>query len=310
MIKITDVLGYLKKKEVEFRYEGAMDFAFETYCPLNTLKKCSITWTRDPEKVNIAELNSVEGIILVADLNASFTKTEFPVLYVKNPHRSFFRILEEFFSAENPEHRVVSIARTAIVETEAIGEALYVGHHTYIGADVKIGNRVRILNNVTIQGKVTIGDDTIIESGTVIGACGFGHYRDENGNPVCVPHLGGVMIGHHVKIGAGNTISRGCLADTIIEDYVQTDNLCHIAHNDHIKRGAMLTACAEISGSVTIGENVWLGPGTCVNNSIEIGAECRTGIGTVVTKSQPENKVLVGVPARILRDRYETKENL
>jgi UDP-3-O-[3-hydroxymyristoyl] glucosamine N-acyltransferase len=66
----------------------------------------------------------------------------------------------------------------------------------------------------------------------------------------------------------------------------------------------MLTANTVISGSTTVGENAWLAPGTLLNNSIEVGDDCFTGIGTVVTKDAPGGKIVVGAPAKILRDRY------
>lgn len=304
MIAIADILVFLKERNIKFSFSGDESFCFETFCPLNNLKPYAITWIRNSENLNTNELNSVEGIILVAELNSKIQNASFPVIYVENVHRTFFRILPYFFKECDPDYRKPGIAASAVVETEDIGKDVYIGHHTYIGPNVSIGNNVQILNNVTIQGRVTIGDYTIIESGTTIGACGFGQYWDEEGNPVTVAHMGGVRIGHHVKIGANNGISRGCLADTIIEDYVQTDNLCHIAHNDVIKRGAILTANSVISGSTTVGENAWLAPGSLLNNAITVGKDAFLGLGAVATKNVPENKVVVGMPAKPLRDRY------
>lgn len=302
-INITNVIDFLNNSNIKHRYVGPSDFMFSQFCPLNKLKNNSITWIRNIENLKFDEINSFDDIVLVADINTDITSATFPVIYVDNPHRTFFRIVSYFFSDLDPEIKEPSIAATAVIETKDLGHDLFVGHHTYIGKEVKIGNHVQILNNVTIQGKVVIGDYTTIESGTTIGACGFGHYWDENDNPIDVPHFGGVIIGSHVKIGANNTISRGCLADTVIEDYVKTDNLVHIAHNDYIKYGAMLTACVEISGSTVIGKNAWLAPGTSIREGIEIGDDVYTGIGTAITKSQPSGKVVVGVPGRVLRDR-------
>lgn len=303
MIKIIDVLSYLNTRHIRYKFSGDESRTFSTFCPLNSLKKDSITWVRNSDSLDVELLNSYSGIILVAEYDANIENNEFSVIYAENVHRTFFRIVAHFFGEMDPENRYPDIASTAIVESGNVGKNVYIGHHTYIGPDVIIGDNVQILNNVTIQGKVSIGNFSIIESGTTIGACGFGHYHDESGNPVCVPHFGGVVIGDYVKIGANNTISRGCLSDTIIEDYVKTDNLVHIAHNDHIKHGAMLTACVEISGSTTIGRDVWLAPGTTVREGVDIGDRVYTGIGAAVTKNQPGGKVVVGVPARILRDR-------
>ena len=270
---------------------------------MNTLKPHAITWVRNVDSLKTEELNRVEGVILTAEINEKIKGAGFPVLYVEQVHRSFFRILSHFFEEENPDRKIIGVASTAVVESLEFGENLKVGHHTYIGPDVKIGNHVTIFHNVTIQGRVEIGSWTTIESGSVIGACGFGPVKDEMGMPDIVPHLGGVRIGQHVKIGANNTISRGCLSDTILEDYVQTDNLCHIAHNDYIKKGAILTANTVISGSTVVGENVWLAPGSLLNNAITVGDNAFLGIGTVATKDVPEGKVVVGMPAKVLRDR-------
>lgn len=301
-MKIADILDYLEQSKIKWNFNGCAETEVDTFCPLNALKENSLTWVRHAEDAPVNLLNRTPRIVLMAEKDAVFAGLNVPVIRVENVHRSYFQVIAHFFAEENPENHDCRIEPTATVLTEAIGDKCYIGHHTYIGKDVSIGERVAILHNVTIEGKVSIGDDTVIESGTTIGACGFGHYRDDDGNPVCVPHLGGVVIGAHVKIGANNAISRGCLSDTIIEDYVKTDNLVHIAHNDHIKRGAMLTAGVVISGSTTVGNNVWMSPGTVLNNAITVGDNSFLGLGTVAIKDVPENKVMIGVPAKVLRE--------
>ncbi|MCC8136716.1 MAG: hypothetical protein LIO76_01390 [Clostridiales bacterium] len=300
---IRQIEEILRNYGIKYEIVGDKDTEVSYYCPLNQLKDNSITWVRNISDVSVPLMNSIQNVILVAELGKNLEGAVFPVIYAENAHRTFFRIVQHLFMDADPEMKGARIERTAIIETSKIGNDLYVGHHTYIGKDVIIGNHVRVMHNVVIQGKVEIGSYTVIESGTTIGACGFGHYNDEDGNPVCVPHFGGVKIGEHVKIGANNAISRGCLADTVIEDYVKTDNLCHIAHNDHIKHGAMLTAGTIISGSTTVGENVWLAPGTLLNNAITVGDNAFLGIGAVATKSIPEGVIAAGVPAKILRNR-------
>ena len=238
----------------------------------------------------------------MAELGAEFSGAQFPILYAENAHRTFFRILARFFADEDPENRAAGIAATAVVESGHIGDSVYIGHHSCIGGDVVIGNHVQILNNVSIQGKVSIGDYTVIESGTCIGTCGYGHYTDEEGYPICVPHLGGVHIGAHVKIGANCVVARGCLADTVIEDYAKIDALSHIAHNVHVGSRAMVIN-SLVSGSATIGENAWLAPGTVVNTAATVGQGSFLGLGTIATKDVPPGKLAVGVPARVVRDR-------
>ena len=238
----------------------------------------------------------------MAELGADICGAQFPILYAENAHRTFFRILAHFFAGEDPENRAAGMAPTAIVESGNIGDNVYIGHHTYIGRDVVIGNHVQILNNVSIQGNVRIGDHSVIESGASIGTCGYGHYTDEEGHSVCVPHLGGVQIGSHVKIGANCVIVRGCLADTVIEDYAKIDALSHIAHNVHVKSGAMIVN-SLICGSATIGESAWLAPGTVVRNQVTVGNDSFLGLGTIAVKDIPPKKLVMGVPGRVVKDR-------
>lgn len=216
-----------------------------------------------------------------------------------NVKRVYFRVLKHFFKNMDYDLKVPRIENSAVVMCENYGENLYVGQNSFIDKDVVIGNNVTILHNVVIQGNVKIGNDCIIESGTVIGACGFGYYKNEIGKPEKVPHLGGVVIGNNVTIGAGNCISRGSINDTIIEDNVKTDNLCHIAHSDHLKDGVMLAACAELSGSVTIGEDTWIAPGVTVINGAKIGKDVYTGIATNIVKDVPDGALIYGNPGKV-----------
>ena len=303
MYTINDISEWLVNNKIEHIISGNYDQSFITYCPLNSPKANSITWVRHAESLNVQKLEEIGNIILLAEYGESINSLSIPVIYVKNVHATFFKMLRFFFADEDPDNIVPNIASSAVVETSTYGNNLYVGHLTYIGPNVVIGDNVVIRNNVTIQGKVVIGDGTIIESGTTIGAVGFGYGNNDDGTKFCVPHLGGVIIGKNVLIGANNAISRGCLGDTIIEDNVKTDNLCHIAHNDRIKEGAMLTANTVISGSTTVGRNVWTAPGTLLNDQIEVGDNSFLGLGTVATKSLPGDKIIAGVPARVLRER-------
>ena len=176
-----------------------------------------------------------------------------------------------------------------------------IGSNCYIGLNVEIGEGVEIHHNVVIVGKVTIGNYCRIKSGTVIGEDGFGYATDEDGLPVRITHTGGVVIGDHVEIGALNTICSGTVDHTVICDHVKTDDHVHIAHNCKIGRGTLITACAEISGSVTIGERCWLGPNCSIMNKITIGDGALIGLGAVVLKDVESGAVMAGNPARQLR---------
>jgi UDP-3-O-[3-hydroxymyristoyl] glucosamine N-acyltransferase len=143
----------------------------------------------------------------------------------------------------------------------------------------------------------------LIKSGTIIGQKGFNFEYDETGTPIPFTHFGQVIIGDNVELGALNTLVQGTLSNTVISDYVKTDDHVHIAHNVEIGFGTLIAACAEISGSVKIGSRTWLAPNCSIMDHIAIGNNVIVGLGSVVTKSVPDNVVVAGSPARKIRDR-------
>ncbi|HXB16877.1 MAG TPA: acyltransferase [Solirubrobacteraceae bacterium] len=54
---------------------------------------------------------------------------------------------------------------------------------------------------------------------------------------------------------------------------------------------------------VRVGSNVWMGYGSCVLRGVSVGHNSVVGTNAVVTKDVPENAVVGGVPARVLRMR-------
>ena len=245
--------------------------------------------TKDVE----TSLASHKNILIVAPFvveNANTIVTEIP-------KRTFFSILNEFVVAK----RAVGIHPTATVETEKIGSNVTIGANCYIGPDVVIGNDVTIHHNVVIEGTCSIGEGSEIFSGVVIGTEGFGYYYDENHVPVHEQHYMGVRIGKHVEIGANTCIDKGLLGDTVIEDNVKIDNLCQIAHNDIIHENVLITGGTLLGGSVDIGKDSYLAPGSIVLNQLKVEDEAYVGVGSVVIRNIKKGKRVFGVPASVMR---------
>jgi acetyltransferase-like isoleucine patch superfamily enzyme len=54
---------------------------------------------------------------------------------------------------------------------------------------------------------------------------------------------------------------------------------------------------------VRVGHNVWMGYGACILRGVSVGSNAIVGTSAVVTRDVPENAVVAGVPARIVRMR-------
>jgi acetyltransferase-like isoleucine patch superfamily enzyme len=54
---------------------------------------------------------------------------------------------------------------------------------------------------------------------------------------------------------------------------------------------------------VRVGNNVWIGYGACVLRGVTVGDNCIVGTNSVLTREVPENAVVAGVPARMIRMR-------
>jgi UDP-3-O-[3-hydroxymyristoyl] glucosamine N-acyltransferase len=214
-----------------------------------------------------------------------------------NPRRDFCKIANRFFSKNRENH----IESSAMVSKNArVGNNVYIGHHVVIEDNVEIGSNTILLHNVVVSESCRIGSNCLVKSGTIIGQRGFGFDRDLEGIPVSFPHYGKVIIGNNVEIGALNTIASGALSDTIIADFVKTDDHVHIAHNVKIGSGTFIAACAEISGSVIIGKEVWIGPNSAVIDKVNIEDHAFVGIGAIVTRDVQMQARVAGNPAKVL----------
>ena len=58
---------------------------------------------------------------------------------------------------------------------------------------------------------------------------------------------------------------------------------------------------------VRIGHNVWIGYGACILRGVTVGHNCVIGTNSVVTRDVPDNAVVGGLPARVIRMRDAPK---
>jgi UDP-3-O-[3-hydroxymyristoyl] glucosamine N-acyltransferase len=101
-----------------------------------------------------------------------------------------------------------------------------------------------------------------------------------------------------VEIGAGTTIDRGAIRDTMIGEGTKIDNLVQIGHNVVIGRHCVLVAQTGISGSSTLEDFVVLGARVGVTNHVTIGEGAQIAAISIVGGDVPPGARWGGTPAK------------
>lgn len=181
--------------------------------------------------------------------------------------------------------RDVTVAANVVIEAGVeLQDRVSIGAGCYIGSNSVVGEQTRLQPNVSIYHGVTIGSQCLLHSGVVVGSDGFG-FASEQGAWKKIHQLGGVHIGDRVELGAGTTVDRGALDDTIIGDGVKIDNQVQIAHNVSIGANTAIAACSAIAGSTSVGENCTLAGAVGVVGHLTIADNVHITAMTLVTKS-------------------------
>jgi UDP-3-O-[3-hydroxymyristoyl] glucosamine N-acyltransferase len=89
--------------------------------------------------------------------------------------------------------------------------------------------------------------------------------------------------------------------DTFIAEDAKIDNLCQIAHNVTMGRGALLVAFGGISGSTIIGDRVMMGGRVGVSDHRKVGAGAVLAAGSAVLQDVPAGEKWAGYPAKPIR---------
>lgn len=190
-------------------------------------------------------------------------------LILDNPYLGYARLSQEFasiayFSGIDKKADVHPTATlgsgvnlavgTVIGPYVSLGDNVSIGPNSVVGPHSSIGKNTCLAANVTIYHDIEVGDHCTIHSGAIIGADGFGFAKD-GPEWVKIAQLGGVTIGDYVEVGAGTSIDRGALDNTIIGYGVKLDNQVQIAHNVELGDYTAIAGCTAIAGSTKLGKH-------------------------------------------------------
>lgn len=188
---------------------------------------------------------------------------------------------------------------------------------TYISEQAEIGRDTVIYPNVTIEGATAVGDGCVIRSGTRITNAKIGHGVEILDNCVIVDseisnnctvgpfaHLRG-QAKMEEKAKVGNFVE---LKKTILGRGSKASHLTYLGDatiGEKTNIGAGTITCnydGTNKHATEIGDNVRIGSDTMLIAPVKVGDGAATGAGSVVTKDVEPDMLVVGAPARPIKD--------
>ena len=271
----------------------------------------------DQRKLRDVAATTYAAACLTTEALAKELPARVVALTVREPYRAFVTVAREMFAhalrpsslAKAGEVKGAHIDASARLESgvtiepgAVIGPDAEIGGGTVIAANAVIGTEVRIGRDCSIGAGTTlaatlIGDRVIIHPGCKIGQDGFGFVMGAKGH-LKVPQVGRVIIQDDVEIGAGTTIDRGAIRDTVIGEGTKIDNLVQIGHNVSIGRHCVLVAQTGIAGSSTLEDFVVLGARVGLNTNVTIGEGAQIAATSNVHGDVPPGARWGGTPAK------------
>jgi len=185
------------------------------------------------------------------------------------------RVLEHAVVGKQPTLSPRSTAKRDPLAPAVLGEGTVVSTGAIVFAGTTIGARVILGDQSCVRERVAIGDDVVVGRGSLV----------ENDT----------TIGAMTRIQANAYIT----AYSTLEEHVFVAP-CVVTTNDNFM-GRTEKRLELLKGPV-IRRGARIGGGAILCPGVEIGEEAFVGAGAVVTKDVPPRALVVGSPARVLRE--------
>ena len=185
------------------------------------------------------------------------------------------KVLEYAVVGKQPILSPRSTAKRDDLPPAELGDGTIVSTGAIVFAGTRIGARVIVGDQACVRERVTLGDDVVVGRGAAI----------ENDT----------TVGAMTKIQADAYIT----AYSTLEDHVFIAP-CVVTTNDNFM--GRTERRHELIKGPTVRRGARVGGGAILCPGIEVGEEAFVGAGAVVTKDVPARTVVVGNPARVVRD--------
>lgn len=295
------------------RYDGPGDVTITGVAPLADATEGQLSFLANPKYAPQLAATRASAVLVGNDVAGSSPKW----IRVENPYFAMARVVARFFD-QKPLPRGLS-PQASIATSAKLGRNVAIGAFASIGERAVIGDNVTIFPNVTIEDGVEIGDDCliypqvsiyhgcrigrrcIIHSGVVIGSDGYG-FATAGGRHHKIPQIGIVRIEDDVEIGAGTTIDRAAMGETVIGEGTKIDNLVQIGHNVRIGKHCFLVAQVGIAGSTELGDWVAVAGQSGFAGHLKIGSRVQVAAKSAVLEDVPDDTKVMGSPAVPFRE--------
>ncbi len=198
---------------------------------------------------------------------------------------AMLRGLKLVFLGKNPKNALLS-SNTKFIHSGNIrfGSFLKLGESVVINALCKDG--VHLGNNVSI------GSYSQLIGSTTFNNIGKGIQIGDN-----------VGIGEFAYLGGAGGLKIG--SDCIIGQYFS----CHPENHNFKQQNIAIKKQGTTRKGIHIGKDCWIGSRVSVLDGVTIGNHCVIAAGSVVNKSFPDGSIIGGVPAKLLKSKFEANEN-
>jgi acetyltransferase-like isoleucine patch superfamily enzyme len=185
------------------------------------------------------------------------------------------KVLENAVVGKQPSLSPRSTTKREELAPAEIGDGTIVSTGAIVFAGTRIGARVILGDQSCVRERVTVGDDVVLGRGSLI----------ENDT----------TVGAMTKIQAMAYIT----AYSTLEEHVFVAP-CVVTTNDNFM--GRTEARHALTKGATIRRGARVGGGAVLCPGVEVGEEAFVGAGAVVTKNVPPRALVVGNPARVLRE--------
>ena len=218
---------------------------------------------------------------------------------------------------------------------------LLIGEAVELPDDAAVGGNVVIHAGTLLGARVRLGDNCVVGKPTTLSA----RSTAPGGNSGVASLGDGVSVGAGAVVLAGARLAEGCVVadqahvrerveigpDTVVGRAASIENDVRMGARVKLQTGAYITAWSVVEDDVFVAPGVLLtndptagrrgadqelrgailrracrvGGGAVLLPGVEVGAEAFVGAGAVVTKDEPARALVMGVPARVVRELAE-----